>query len=88
MSGARSRHVPSSAAHPSNPYLGSALAGSKLVPSPWAAGDDHDFEYVVINSTIVRARQHAAAKRGPEARAIGRSRGGVRIALGNPLRPS
>ncbi|SEF15263.1 putative transposase [Rhizobiales bacterium GAS191] len=26
--------------------------------------DDHDFEYVLINSTIVRARQHAAGKKG------------------------
>jgi transposase len=55
--------------------------------------DDPDFEYVMVDSSIVRAHQHAAGKRGAETRAIGRSRGGLttRIhaavdALDNPLR--
>src|SRR5271168_1914930 len=59
-----------------------------------AMADEPDFEYVMIDSTIVRAHQHAAGKkRGCEARAIGRSRGGMSTkihaavdALGNPLR--
>ena len=56
--------------------------------------DDPDFEYLIIDSTIVRAHQHASGrKRGTQNQAIGRSRGGltskVHIAvdgLGNPLR--
>jgi transposase len=40
--------------------------------------DDPDFEYLIIDSTIVRAHQHAAgAKKGSEDQAIGRSRGGL-----------
>ncbi|MCW8201178.1 IS5/IS1182 family transposase, partial [Verminephrobacter aporrectodeae subsp. tuberculatae] len=57
---------------------------------------DRDNEYVMIDSTIVRAHQHSAGakkKRGmtPENQAIGRSRGGASTkihatvdALGNP----
>ena len=43
-----------------------------------AMSDDPDFEYLIVNSTIVRAHQHAAGakKRGSEGQAIGRSRGG------------
>jgi len=47
----------------------------------------------MIDSTILRTHQHAAGKKEPEARAIGRSRGGMSTkihavvdALGNPLR--
>ena len=41
--------------------------------------DDPDFEYLIVNSTIVRAHQHAAGgeKGGSEDQAIGRSRGGL-----------
>ncbi|MCZ8546384.1 IS5 family transposase [Mesorhizobium qingshengii] len=40
--------------------------------------DDPDFEYLIIDSTIVRAHQHAAgAKKGSEDQALGRSRGGL-----------
>ncbi|WP_146686252.1 IS5 family transposase [Bradyrhizobium canariense] len=43
-----------------------------------AMSDDPDFEYLVIDSTIVRAHQHAAgAKKGSEDQALGRSRGGL-----------
>ncbi len=43
-----------------------------------AISDDPDFEYLIVDSTIVRAHQHAAgAKGGPEDQAIGRSRGGL-----------
>lgn len=44
-----------------------------------AMSDDPDFEYLIIDSTVVRAYQHAAGakKRGPEDQAIGRSRGGL-----------
>ena len=43
-----------------------------------AVSDDPDFEYLIINSTIVRAHQHAAgAKKGSEDQALGRSRGGL-----------
>ena len=39
--------------------------------------DDPDFEYLIIDSTIVRAHQHASgAKKGAQNQAIGRSRGG------------
>ena len=56
--------------------------------------DAPDFEYVMIDSNIVRTHQHEAGKKGgAEARAIGRSRGGMSTkihavvdALGNPLR--
>ncbi|MDR3420654.1 MAG: IS5 family transposase [Xanthobacteraceae bacterium] len=43
-----------------------------------ALSDDPDFEYLIVDSTIVRAHQHAAgAKKGSEDQAIGRSRGGL-----------
>ncbi|HEY5721991.1 MAG TPA: IS5 family transposase [Allosphingosinicella sp.] len=44
-----------------------------------AMADDPDFEYLIVDSTIVRAHQHAAGakKGGPEDQAIGRSRGGL-----------
>ncbi len=44
-----------------------------------AMSDDPDFEYLIVDSTIVRAHQHAAGakKRGSEGQAIGRSRGGL-----------
>ncbi|HVY89708.1 MAG TPA: IS5 family transposase [Hyphomonadaceae bacterium] len=39
---------------------------------------DPDFAYRIIDSTIIRAHQHAAgAKRGPQNQALGRSRGGL-----------
>ncbi len=54
---------------------------------------DHDNEYMMIDATIVRARQHSAgAKKKDGAQAIGRSRGGLTTkihalvdALGNPV---
>ena len=44
-----------------------------------AMSDDPDFEYLIVDSTIVRAHQHAsgAKKGGSEDPAIGRSRGGL-----------
>ena len=43
-----------------------------------AMSDDPDFEYLIVDSTIVRDHQHAAgAKKGSEDQAIGRSRGGL-----------
>src|SRR5207237_2895611 len=44
-----------------------------------AMSDDPDFEYLIVDSTIVRARQHAAGakKGGSEDQAIGRSCGGL-----------
>jgi transposase len=44
-----------------------------------AMSDDPDFEYLIVDSTIVRTHQHAAGakKRGSEDQAIGRSRGGL-----------
>ncbi|CAN7311792.1 IS5 family transposase [Phenylobacterium sp. LjRoot225] len=44
-----------------------------------ALSNDPDFEYLIVDSTIVRAHQHAAGakKGGPEDQAIGRSRGGL-----------
>ena len=44
-----------------------------------AMSDDPDFEYLIVDSTIVRAHQHAsgAKKGGPEDQAVGRSRGGL-----------
>ena len=44
-----------------------------------AMSDDPDFEYLIVDSTIVRAHQHAAGakKGGLKIRAIGRSRGGL-----------
>ncbi|MDO9501007.1 IS5 family transposase [Falsiroseomonas sp.] len=43
-----------------------------------AMSDDPDFEYLIVDSTIIRAHQHAAgAKKGPEDQALGRSRGGL-----------
>ncbi|WP_430420499.1 IS5 family transposase [Phenylobacterium sp.] len=44
-----------------------------------ALSDDPDFEYLIVDSTIVRAHQHAAGakKGGPEDQALGRSRGGL-----------
>ncbi|MBY4641082.1 IS5 family transposase [Gluconacetobacter entanii] len=55
---------------------------------------DHDNEYMMIDSTIVRAHQHSAGalKKGARNQAIGRSRGGLTTkihaicdALGNPV---
>ncbi|PIE09650.1 MAG: IS5/IS1182 family transposase [Rhodobacterales bacterium] len=56
--------------------------------------DTPDFEYILVDSTIVRAHQHSAgAKRGAEAQALGRSRGGISSKIhlatdahGNPVR--
>ena len=53
-----------------------------------------DFEYLMIDSSIVRAHQHASGRKGgSDDQAIGRSRGGLSTkihaavdALGNPLR--
>src|SRR5260370_4689988 len=44
-----------------------------------AMSDDPDFEYLIVDSTIVRAHQHAAGakKGGSEDQALGRSRGGL-----------
>ncbi|WP_116288836.1 IS5 family transposase [Ensifer sp. LCM 4579] len=43
-----------------------------------AMSDDPDFEYLIVDSTIVRAHQHAAGgKKGAEDQALGRSRGGL-----------
>ncbi|MBI5164788.1 MAG: IS5 family transposase [Magnetospirillum sp.] len=43
-----------------------------------AMSDDPDFEYLIIDSTIIRAHQHASgAKGGAQNQAIGRSRGGL-----------
>lgn len=43
-----------------------------------AMSDDGDFEYLIIDSTIIRAHQHASgAKKGAEDQALGRSRGGL-----------
>ncbi|MGZ9092981.1 MAG: IS5 family transposase [Rhodoplanes sp.] len=43
-----------------------------------AMSDDPDFEYLIVDSTIVRVHQHAAgAKKGSEDQALGRSRGGL-----------
>ncbi|MGO4668861.1 IS5 family transposase [Bosea sp. 2RAB26] len=43
-----------------------------------AMSDDPDFEYLIVDSTIIRAHQHASgAKKGGEDQAIGRSRGGL-----------
>ena len=44
-----------------------------------AMSDDPDFEYLIVDSTIVRAHQHAAGakKGGLRDQAIGRSRGGL-----------
>lgn len=40
--------------------------------------DDPDFEYLIVDPTIIRAHQHASgAKRGSEDQAPGRSRGGL-----------
>lgn len=40
--------------------------------------DDPDFEYLIVDSTIIRAHQHAAgAKKGAQDQALGRSRGGL-----------
>ncbi|WP_420607272.1 transposase [Novosphingopyxis sp.] len=51
------------------------------------------FDYLIVESTIVRAHSMPRAKRGPEDRAIGRSRGGLTTKLhvavdelGNPVR--
>ena len=54
--------------------------------------DDTDFEYVIVDGTIVRVHQHGTgAKGGTHNQAIGRSRGGLTIvalvdALGNLVR--
>lgn len=44
-----------------------------------AMSDDHDFEYLIVDSTIIRAHQHAAGakKGGLKIRPFGRSRGGL-----------
>jgi len=43
-----------------------------------AMSDDPDFEYLIIDSTLIRAHQHAAGEKGgAEDQAIGRSRGGL-----------
>ncbi|NKL01025.1 IS5 family transposase [Rhizobium leguminosarum bv. viciae] len=43
-----------------------------------AMSDDPDFEYLIVDSTIIRAHQHAAGgKKGAEDPALGRSRGGL-----------
>ncbi|RSB78493.1 IS5 family transposase [Rhizobium sophoriradicis] len=43
-----------------------------------AMADDPDFEYLIVDSTIIRAHQHAAGgKKGAEDQALGRSRGGL-----------
>ncbi|MGI4744854.1 MAG: IS5 family transposase [Janthinobacterium lividum] len=43
-----------------------------------AMSDDDDFEYLIVDSTIIRAHQHASgAKKGSEDQALGRSRGGL-----------
>ncbi|MBY5539679.1 IS5 family transposase, partial [Rhizobium leguminosarum] len=43
-----------------------------------AMSDDPDFEYLIVDSTIIRAHQHAAGgKKGAEDQALGRSRGGL-----------
>ena len=39
--------------------------------------DDPDFEYLMVDSTIVRAHQHASGAKGAQDQAIGRSRGGL-----------
>ena len=53
---------------------------------------DHDNEYMMIDTTIVRAHQHSAGARKNGEQAIGRSRGGLTTkihalvdALGNPV---
>lgn len=58
-----------------------------------ALADDPDFEYLIVDSTIVRAHQHTSGAKGAENQAIGRSRGGlstkIRLAvrdLGCPVR--
>ena len=57
-----------------------------------ALSDDADFEYVIVDGTIVRVHQHGTgAKGGTHNQAIGRSRGGLTIvvlvdALGNLVR--
>ena len=43
-----------------------------------ALADDLDFEYLIVDSTIVRAHQHASGAKGwAQNQAIGRSRGGL-----------
>ena len=57
-----------------------------------ALSDEADFEYVIVDGTIVRLHQHGTgAKGGTRSQAIGRSRGGLTIvalvdALGNLVR--
>ncbi len=58
-----------------------------------ALSDDADFEYVIIDGTIVRVHQHGTGARGAQTQAIGRSRGGLTTkivalvdALGNLVR--
>ena len=59
-----------------------------------ALSDDTDFEYVIVDGTIVRVHQHGTgAKGGTQSQAIGRSRGSVTTkivalvdALGNLVR--
>ena len=47
-----------------------------------AMSDDPDFEYLIVDSTIVRAHQHAIGrKKGSEDQALGRSRGGLSTSI-------
>jgi hypothetical protein len=54
-----------------------------------AMSDDPDFEYLIVDSTIIRAHQHAsgAKKRGSEDQALGRSRGGLSACFRNSRTP-
>jgi hypothetical protein len=49
--------------------------------------DDPDFKYLIVDSTIVRAHQHAGRgeKEGREDQAIGRSRGGLSTKIHMPF---
>ena len=57
-----------------------------------ALSADADFEYIIVDGTIVRVHQHGSGARGgTKTQAIGRSRGGLTIvalvdALGNLVR--
>ncbi len=55
--------------------------------------EDSDNQYIMIDSTIVRAHQQAACEKGTRREALGRSRGGLSTkihmcanAFGRPLR--
>jgi transposase len=48
--------------------------------------DEPDFEYLIVDSAIVRAHQHAAgAKKGSENQALGRSHGGLSTKIHMPI---